>query len=233
MNIIVTGASKGIGFDTVLEFSKNNENKIIALARDITKLTELQNLCFEQNKTKIHIVSCDITNIAQSTLQQTLESFDNIDILINNAGLLINKPFLDLEKSEWQSMFEVNIFGIVELIKLVFPKLKTSKNPHIVNIGSIGGLQNTKKFAGLSAYTSSKASLSNLTECIAEEFLEYQIICNCLCLGAVNTEMLKQAFPNYKAQINSNEIATYICDFALNANKFINGKSIPISISIP
>jgi short-subunit dehydrogenase len=96
MNIIVTGASKGIGFDTVLEFSKSNENRIIALSRDLAKLTELQKQCLDQNNAKIHIVSCDIADIKKSNLQQTLEDFENIDILINNAGLLIKKPFLEL-----------------------------------------------------------------------------------------------------------------------------------------
>jgi NAD(P)-dependent dehydrogenase (short-subunit alcohol dehydrogenase family) len=139
----------------------------------------------------------------------------------------------NLEESDWLSMFGVNLFGIVEIIKLVFPKLRKSKNAHIVNIGSIGGLQYTKKFIGLSGYSSSKAALSNLTECIAEEFSNHGISCNCLCLGAVNTEMLHMAFPNYKAQINSREIAAYICDFALNANKFMNGKAIPVSVSTP
>lgn len=223
----------GIGFDTVLEFSKNPIHNIVALARDELKLLQLKELCLVQNNHEIQIVVCDISTIERSEFEVVLSKFSKIDILINNAGLLINKPFLDLVKTEWQAIFDVNIFGVVAITKIVFPKLKLSSNAHIVNIGSMGGFPTAKKFKGLSAYSSSKAALANLTECLAEEFAEDNISCNCLCLGAVNSGMLKKAFPSYTSPTSTRSMASYICHFALTAQQFMNGSVIPVTLRNP
>lgn len=235
MNIIVTGASKGIGYDVVLEFSKSGDNKIIAIARDYDKLIELQKKCFENYQNKIEIVKFDITEDAahNNDLLSALKEIETVDILINNAAVLINKKFEDLSEEDWSLTFSTNVFGPVNLIKLIYSKLKNSRFAHIINISSIGGLERTKKFSGLSAYSASKAALVNLTECMAEEFLEDNIFCNCLSLGSVNTEMFREAFPSYSTEVSSTEISKFICDFSKNYRKFFNGKVIPIAISTP
>jgi len=233
VNIIVTGASKGIGFDTVLTLSQHNNNRIIALARNYTDLVKLQELCLQQHNNRIFIATHDLSQKDFSQLQAVLQNFLSIDVLINNAGLLINKPFLNLNQQDWTNIFSVNLFGVVTLIKYLFPYLKKANRAHIVNIGSMGGFQHSQKFAGLSAYSASKAALANITECLALEWQNYNIACNCLCLGAVNTDMLQTAFPNYKAPLNSKDMATFISHFALNAQQYLNGKIIPVSLSTP
>ncbi len=233
MNIIVTGASKGIGYDTVLALSQDKNNHIIAISRDEAKLSALQTACFAQFQNKITCFSCDITKLTPQQITEILLPVEKIDILINNAGLLIQKPFLALEQADWQAVFEVNVFAIVRLTQMLFPYLQKSKTPHIVNIGSMGGFPYSQKFAGLSAYSASKAALANLTECLAEEWAEEGIKCNCLCLGAINTDLSKQAFPDYTAPLNSEDIAVFIADFALHAHKYMNGKVLPISLSTP
>lgn len=235
MNIIVTGASRGIGYDVVLEFSKNRDNRIIAIARDYDKLIELQKKCFENYQNRIEIVKFDITTdvIHNNDLLNVLKKIETVDTFINNAGILINKKFEDLSQEDWSLTFATNVFGPVNLIKLIYPKLKNSGFAHIVNISSIGGLERSKKFSGLSAYSASKAALVNLTECMAEEFLVDNIFCNCLSLGAISTEMFKEAFPSYNAEISSAEISKFICDFSKNYRKFFNGKVIPIAVSTP
>ena len=107
------------------------------------------------------------------------------------------------------------------------------KGTHIVNISSIGGVQGSAKFAGLSAYSSSKAALCGLTECLAEEFKGTNISVNCLALGAVQTEMLLKAFPGYKAPLKANQMASYIYELALNGRNYYNGKILPVSLSTP
>jgi NAD(P)-dependent dehydrogenase (short-subunit alcohol dehydrogenase family) len=97
----------------------------------------------------------------------------------------------------------------------------------------MGGFQGSSKFPGLSLYSSSKAALANLSECWAEELKEYEIKSNCLALGAIDTEMLQNAFPGYKATVSSSEIAVNIVDFALNYGKVMNGKVIPMSENTP
>ena len=104
---------------------------------------------------------------------------------------------------------------------------------HIINISSIGGIAGSSKFSGLSAYSSSKGALNILTEMLCEEFKDSGPSFNCLALGAVQTEMLEEAFPGYQAQVSSLEMANYIYKFSLEGNKFFNGKIIPVSTSNP
>jgi NAD(P)-dependent dehydrogenase (short-subunit alcohol dehydrogenase family) len=105
------------------------------------------------------------------------------------------------------------------------------KGSHILNISSMGGFQGSVKFPGLSYYSASKAALACLSECLALEFDELGIKVNCLALGSVQTEMLEEAFPGYKAPIDAKKIGEFIADFAINGNKFINGKIIPVALT--
>ncbi len=230
MNILVTGASRGIGYDTVKTLAKDPANKIIALSRNESSMKELVK---EVAPNTIQILPLDLTNFDEVYLYSALSEIDSIDILVNNAGLLINKSFEELSIEEWKNIFDVNVFGIVHLIKALLPKLKQQDGAHILNISSMGGVQGSSKFPGLSAYSASKAAVINMTECLAEELKEDNIKVNCLALGAVQTEMLEEAFPGYKAPLSSQEMANYISWFALNGHHFHNGKMIPVAVSTP
>ena len=153
-------------------------------------------------------------------------------MLINNAGALINKPFIELTKEDYSNIMDVNFYGVVNMIQLSIDKLSKSKG-QVINIGSIGGLQGSSKFPGLSIYSSSKGALSILTECLAVELAEFDIKINCLALGAVQTEMLNKAFPNYKAEISAPEMANYIANFITSSSKLSNGLIIPVKKSNP
>ena len=157
----------------------------------------------------------------------------SLDVLINNAGELVNKPFEKITEKELHSVYNTNVFAPYQLIQETLPLLNKKTKSHIVNISSIGGYQGSAKFAGLSAYSSSKAALCGLTECLAEEFKNKNIVINCLALGAVQTEMLNKAFPGYKAPVTAKQMAYFICDFALNGQKYFNGKIIPVTLSTP
>jgi NAD(P)-dependent dehydrogenase (short-subunit alcohol dehydrogenase family) len=97
----------------------------------------------------------------------------------------------------------------------------------------MGGFQGSVKFKGLSYYSASKAAISCLTECLANEFSESRISVNCLALGAVQTEMLNEAFPGYKAPVEAHEMAEFISEFALSGHKFFNGKILPVAVGTP
>ena len=111
--------------------------------------------------------------------------------------------------------------------------LGKKQKSHILTISSMGGFQGSAKFAGLSAYSSSKAAIAGLTECLAEEFKGKNIAVNCLAIGAVQTEMLAEAFPGYKAQLLPFQMAEYIMDFAAKGHLYYNGKILPVSLSTP
>jgi short-subunit dehydrogenase len=229
-NILITGASRGIGFDAVLELAKQPNNRVFALSRNKSKLEKLKELGAAE---QIHILPFDLANFDETVLNDFLKDINSIDILINNAGLLINQPFETLSKQDWQSVFEVNLFGVVELIQTLLPRLEKATNAHIVNIGSMGGVQGSSKFPGLAAYSASKAALANLTECLAEELKDKNIKVNCLALGAVQTEMLEAAFPGYEAPVSSESMAAYLAWFALNGHRFHNGKILPVALTTP
>ncbi len=232
MKIVVTGASRGIGYQLVKQLSSNPDNTIFAVARNTKQLEQLKNECANKN---VITIACDLSKELSilSLLTNIKKHTTKIDALVNNAGAIINKPFAELTKSEFDYVYSVNVFAVAKLIQGVLPLMEEKEKSHIVNISSMGGFQGSLKFAGLSAYSSSKAALVCLTECLAEEFKDRNIAFNCLALGAVQTEMLEEAFPGYKAPTSATEMATYIADFVLNAHKTMSGKIIPVSSSNP
>ncbi|MDA3952609.1 MAG: SDR family NAD(P)-dependent oxidoreductase [Bacteroidales bacterium] len=237
MNIVITGTSRGIGFQVAKLFAKDENNTVIAIARSEDLLKELKNECIRLNlKSQLKIIVFDIENpknVKNNLKNEIHKHVQSIDILINNAGYLYRKAFIDTEIDEITKMFNVNIISHSVLIQDLIPMLKESKLSHVINISSMGGFQGSAKFPGLSFYSSSKAAVASLTECLAEEYKSDNIKFNCLALGAVNTEMLKSAFPEYDAPLSALEMAKFIHDFALNGSKCFNGKILPVSLSTP
>lgn len=235
MNIVLTGASSGIGYETVKKLSQDSTNIIIAIARNQSNLAKLKKECLSLNtKSQVRPVVFDLENNDFSILIPEIEKhFSKINILINNAGLLIKKPFEELGQDELLRTFNVNLFSPFKLIQLLLPYFDTDSTSHIVNISSMAGFQGSTKFPGLAAYSSSKAALVCLTECLAEELRNKRIHINSLALGAIQTKMLQKAFPGYDAPITSSQIAQYLADFSLNGHKYFNGKTLPVSISVP
>lgn len=225
--IVVLGASRGIGKELVLQFAKDKSNTIIALSRNIEGM---EKHFVSEN---IHCGFADISEVnLHETLENTLCSFPTVDVVVNNAGRLIKKPFLELSRNEINSCYQTNAIGTIHATQYFVPKM-LEKGGHIVNISTMGAFQGSVKFPELSAYSTSKAAISSFTELFAEEYATSKIRMNCLCLGAVQTEMFEEAFPEGKAPVSAAEIAEYIADFALNGSKYYNGKVLPVSSSTP
>lgn len=233
MNIVLTGASSGIGFEAALEFILNSENKVVCIARSADKLRKLLEIARGINpECTLLPVEFDIVNDDYAALIPFLkERLGSIDILINNAGTLINKPFMETSGAELASMFESNVLGHFNMIRNLVPLMVDGS--HILNIGSMGGFQGSVKFPGLSAYSASKSALHTLTECIAAELQETGIKVNCLALGSAQTEMLEQAFPGYEAPVLAFEMGKYVADFARTGHRFFNGKTLPVALTTP
>ncbi|WP_437920764.1 SDR family NAD(P)-dependent oxidoreductase [Sphingobacterium sp. LRF_L2] len=234
-NIIITGASSGIGFESVLDLTAKKENNVIALARSADKLRKLHEISTSLNPDggKLYPAQFDIVydNYADSLIPFIQSKFESVDILINNAGVLINKSFMETSIEDFAQIFQTNLLGHVSMIKHVVPLMKNGG--HIVNIGSMGGFQGASKFSGLSAYSSSKGALATLTECLAEELKPQNIQVNCLALGSSQTEMFEAAFPDFKAATLAFEMGRYIAEFAQNGHKYFNGKILPVSGMTP
>ena len=223
-NVIITGTSSGIGFELVKLFSEKNHN-VLAISRNNNALRTL-------NLAGVMPIDLDLTESEDyNSLDKYLSSFKNIDILINNAGYLINKPFEETTLKDFQDVYSTNVFSVAMLTKKIIGFMSESSN--VVNISSIGGVQGSMKFAGLSAYSSSKAALNILTEMLAEEYKDRKIHFNSLALGSVETKMLKKAFPDFKASTSAIEMANYIYQFSVDGYMFLNGKIVSVSSTTP
>jgi len=232
-NIIVTGASNGIGFETALALAELGHN-VFAIARSRVGLTKLESAFAANIPTQnIHTLSFDIIhgNYHETLLPWIKENVGQIDALVNNAGALLNKPFMETSAADFLALTQSNLVGHAQIIQHLFPYL--APHSHIVNIGSMGGFQGSVKFPGLAAYSASKAALHALTECLAFEFTEANIKVNCLALGSAQTEMLEKAFPGYKSPISASDMGNYIAHFALTGHQFFNGKILPVAVTTP
>lgn len=224
-NIIITGTSRGIGYELVALFADAGHN-VLALSRNEVPVSGM-------GISNCHCFPCDITDKADIKKVPAFlkENWTHVDVLINNSGYLINKPFRQLTTEDFKQSFDVNVFGAAALTQAVLPFMR--KEGHVVNISSMGGIQGSMKFPGLAAYSSSKGAIITLTELLAEEYKETGPSFNVLALGAVRTEMLEEAFPDYKAPLSAEEMAQYIMDFSLTGNKYYNGKILEVSSSTP
>lgn len=222
-NVIITGTSRGIGYALALQFANAGHN-VLALSRKIP-----QELLQHPN------ITCLSADLAEGNTTPVTgfitASWTHVDVVIHNAGALILKPFEQITAYEFEYIYKVNVFGVAALNRAVLPFMQSGS--HVVSISSMGGVQGTMKFAGLSAYSSSKGAVTIMSELLAEEYKDKSISFNVLALGAVNTEMLQEAFPGYIAPLQAAEMADYIYNFALTGNKYYNGKVLQVSSSTP
>ncbi|MGH2667245.1 SDR family NAD(P)-dependent oxidoreductase [Flavobacterium sp.] len=223
-NIIITGTSRGIGYELALQFANAGHN-VLAISRK-TPQTLIEN-------PNITCLSVDLSN--EKDLEKVAgflsQTWKKADVIIHNAGSLLLKPFGEISAVEFENVYKVNVFGVANLTRICIPFLR--KGSHVVTISSMGGIQGSMKFAGLSAYSSSKGAVITLSELLAEEYKEKGISFNVLALGAVQTEMLHEAFPGYEAPISAKEMADYVFNFALTGNKYYNGKVLQVSSTTP
>ncbi|RZN82632.1 MAG: SDR family oxidoreductase [Winogradskyella sp.] len=224
-NIIITGTSRGIGFELVQLFSKQG-HKVLALSRNEKPISSLN---FD-NLTSFSFDLCKEDDY-QKVVTFIKNEWQYVDVLINNAGMLLSKPFSETTLKDFAKVYETNVFGVSEMTRVVLPYMKNDS--HVVTISSMGGIQGSMKFPGLAAYSSSKGAVITLNELLAEEYKETGPQFNVLALGAVQTEMLEEAFPGYQAPTTALEMAEYVFDFALNGNKYYNGKTLQVSNSTP
>jgi len=230
MNIIITGASRGIGRQLALNLAAREGNKVIAISRDETKLNSLRKEVTDASK--LIPVPFDLQEGDYDALAiEIRRHFSEIHVLVNNAGVLINKKIAKLTADDFDLMMNINVKAAFLLSQALIPLFEPES--HIVNISSMGGFQGSAKFPGLSLYSASKGALAVLSECLAEELRDYGISVNCLALGAAQTEMLSEAFPGYKAPLSAKEMACFIADFAMTGQRYYNGKILPLSLSTP
>lgn len=224
-HVIITGTSRGIGYELVQLFAVKGYH-VLALSRNdipikMLKLKNVTTFPFDLGDAE-----------AYKKVKEFVEThWPQVDILINNAGKVLNKSFKDTTCEDFEEVYRTNVYGVAELTRYMLPYMV--ERSHVVTISSMGGVQGSVKFPGLSAYSSSKGAVITLTELLAEEYKDSGISFNVLAIGAVQTEMLEEAFPGYKAPMTAKKMAEYICEFASEGQEFYNGKILQVSNSTP
>lgn len=231
-NILITGASNGIGAEIVRTLAKSDNHQIFALARSVEKLHTLAKECSLNSKSKVIPIEFDLEDVAYGALLVEISRYTNqLDGVVHNAGVLIARAFEDFTPFEFDKIFNINVkapyFLTQTLLSLLLP------GSHVVMISSMGGFQGSAKFAGLSAYSAAKGALTVLSESLATELAPRKIAVNALALGATQTEMLQKAFPGYEAPVSAKTMAGFITWFALHGHRVMNGKVVPVALSNP
>lgn len=186
---LVTGASSGIGKATAVRLASEGARVAITARRD----DRLKELVSEITRTgaQAHAVAADLTNAAdrKRIIDETVEQLDNLDILVNAAGIIAYGTIEDTTLEDWQEMYDINVVSVFHLMQLSLPHIVPRKG-NIVNVSSVNGL---RSFPGLIAYNSSKSALDQLTRCAALELAPKGVRVNNVNPGVVVTELHRQA----------------------------------------
>lgn len=230
--ILVTGASRGVGRETVRSLVMDQDCTVYAVSRDERALRQLVEECGAAGERVRPLVMDIAQEDAAAQLARHLSGID-LNGLVHNAGVLLKRGTGEYRRKELQDLFLTNVIAPLELSCALRGALGRGKPAHVVHIGSMGGFQDSAKFPGLAAYSSSKAALACLAQCLAEEFKADDIRCNCLAIGAVDTAMLREAFPGYTAPVSAVEMGSYVADFVLRGHYLYNAKVLPVAMSTP
>ena len=186
--VVVTGASRGVGRQAALSLVREHGCTVLAVSRDAAALHTLQEEC-AGSAGALEIVVLDIA--ASDAAMRLLQAVGDrrVHALVHNAGAILRTELGSYGMEALELLFRINVLAPLLITQALAPMLGGDPPGHVVHIGSMGGFQDSAKFAGLAAYSSSKAALACLAQCLAEEFREAGIRSNCLALGAVDTEM--------------------------------------------
>ena len=237
-NVILTGCNRGIGKETLTQFSNNGSNCFACIRKNNSEFTNFCKTLEKKNKKKIHIVEFDLLNIEEikEGLQKVFSVFDKIDVLVNNAGIVKNSLFLMTSQKDLQEMFQINFFSQDYLTQLVSKKMITKKSGNIIFLSS-----SSAKNAdfGRFSYSCSKSSIETLSKTLSKELASYNIRVNSVSPGLVNTSMTKNFIKEkeLKNEINktlakkmadTQDVTNLILFLASSKSNYINGSNLPI-----
>ena len=184
--VLVTGSSKGIGKATAIEFAKKGYNVVINYLTDKENAEKLSDYLKQEYKIETLVIKADISDETQvqSMVKEIIDVFGIINVLVNNAGIAIDKEFEDRTVEDWKRTLEVNTIGTFLVSKYVSENMIKNKNGRIINVSSTNGI-NTFYPSSID-YDASKAAVINLTYNLAIQFAPY-INVNDFAPGWVNT----------------------------------------------
>lgn len=229
MDLLISGASRGIG-RALAVLAAGEGHRVLALGRSEEKLQRLA-----QEVEGIHPLTFDFADPPEMDRVRELlkgKGFEKLDGVVLAAGHLEKASSGEQDKGVWERTLSVNLIGPALFLQAVHPLLKEGEGAHVVLIGSMAGYPGSQKFPPLGVYGASKAALAALGESLAEQWKADGIRVNTLALGAVDTEMFREAFPDGEAPVGPERMARFLLRF-LEEGEVMSGAHVPVSISTP
>lgn len=235
--VLVTGSSKGIGKATIIEFAKVGYDVIINYNNSKQEAMDLKEYIENNFNVKALLIKADVTNEEEvkNMVITIINEFNHIDVLVNNAGIAIDKEFEERTVEEWNITLKTNLIAPFIVSKYIGKMMMKQKSGKIINVSSTNGINTF--FPTSIDYDASKAGLINLTHNLAIQFAPY-INVNCVAPGWVNTEMNKELPKKlieeekekiYKKRFaEPSEIGKVICFLASEDASFINDEVIKV-----
>ena len=235
-SVIITGCNKGIGKATLEDFAKNGAN-VFACVRNIsTEFKSFTKILEKKYNINIEIIKLDLSNklSISNCVDQIYKTSRNIDVLVNNAGMLFNSLFLMTSEKQLNEMFQVNYFSQVLLTQIIAKGMIKNKSGNIIFVASTSGINGD---FGRFAYSSSKAAVLSAVKTLSKELSSYNIRVNAVSPGLTETDLM---LANTKKEImeseikkislkrlaDTSEISNVIVFLASNESSYINGQNI-------
>ena len=225
---IITGASRGIGRAAAFELARQGADVVLA-ARDAHALDAGASAIREQGQQALAIPT-DVADeqSVERLVSTTVGAFGHVDLVINSAGALVNRPLADLDAASWDHVLAVNLRGTFLMCREAFRHMIPRQGGVIINVSSLSGVPGVEKFPGLSAYNASKYGVAGLTEILAVEGRPHGIRVLAVSPGAVDTEMLRQAAPHLTPGMTPDDLARILAWLAGPDARHLSGVNLPI-----
>jgi NAD(P)-dependent dehydrogenase (short-subunit alcohol dehydrogenase family) len=225
---IITGAGRGVGRATAQLFAREGA-QVVLFSRTRSHVEETDASIKEAGGKSLALVGdVSVEKDVQKLFQTVKEQYGRVDILVNCAGIVAVRPFLEMDTATWDHVLNVNLRGTFLCCREAFRVMSEHKQGVILNLSSLSGVKGVEKFPGLSAYNVSKAGVASLTEILAVEGKAYNIRVCVVSPGAVNTEMLRQAAPHLKAGMTPEDLAEILFFLADDSGRMFSGSNIEL-----
>lgn len=213
---LITGGGRGIGAATAEALARKGAHVIVASRTEVELTATVARLGAAGLSASSLVLDVADDAAVDAAFDRIATEFGRLDILVNNAAILLSGAFAEIAMADWDRLMAVNLRGAVLCARRAF-RLMRERGGSIVNVSSLGGVQNTEKFPGYAAYTVSKFALTGLTEALAAEGKERNIRVNGVAPGAVDTDMLRKAAPHLRTRTTPADVAkviAFLCDSA-------------------
>jgi 3-oxoacyl-[acyl-carrier protein] reductase len=240
-NILITGGSKGIGKQLVIDFVKKGHQVAFTYQNSVNQSAQIVDELFSLGYVNVKAFKCDMgCELEVKTLfKENKDFFSAIDVVINNAGIkdgTVNgepKPFIMTSSSEWWNVMHNNMNGVMNTCRAVLPFMIRRRSGRILNITSLSGIKGNP---GQSAYASSKAAITNFSKSLSKEMGQFGITINCIAPGFIETEMVSNASEKYinerlshsllKRMGTTNELSNLVYYMAIDAPQYLINQEI-------